>query len=178
MKTSLTSINWVSAPLWGTWWIGPRTREKMTITPVRKECMSCCFLVKSQKQKTLGSTAVMCCFLMCDSYLQTRWRKITNRPSLEYRKSISLPLKNMSGNYIAQWCLQERDNRIQAIQYENVGLQGEIRAKDQQIATLQRRYVGYLLNEDKNNGISIIAKNNEEAEYRYISICGQHGYRL
>ena len=103
MKTSLTSINWVSAPLWGTWWIGPRTREKMTITPVRKECMSCCFLVKSQKQKTLGSTAVMCCFLMCDSYLQTRWRKITNRPSLEYRKSISLPLKNMSGNYIAQW---------------------------------------------------------------------------
>ena len=74
--------------------------------------------------------------------------------------------------------LQERDNRIHAIQYENVSLQGEIRAKDQQIAILQRRYVGYLLNEDKNNGISIIAKNNEEAEYRYISICGQHSYRL
>ena len=74
--------------------------------------------------------------------------------------------------------LQERDNRIQAIQYENVGLQGEIRAKVQQTATLQRRYVGYLSNENKNNGISIIAKNNEKAEYRYISVCGQHGYRL
>ena len=53
---------------------------------------------------------------------------------------------------------------------ENVGLQGKIRAEDQQIVTLQRRYVGYLLDEDKNNGASIIAKNNDEAEYPYISI--------
>ena len=29
-------------------------------------------------------------------------------------------------------------------EYENVGLQGEALAKDQQIAALQRRYVGYL----------------------------------
>ena len=42
---------------------------------------------------------------------------------------------------------------------------------------MRRRYVGYLTHEDKSNGISIIAKNNEEAEYPYISICGQHGYR-
>ena len=62
-------------------------------------------------------------------------------------------------------------------EYENLGLQGEIRAKNRQIAALQRGYVGYLSNEDKNNGISIIAKNNEEAWYLYISICGQHGYR-
>ena len=60
--------------------------------------------------------------------------------------------------------------------YENVSLQGEIRAKDHQIGVLQRRYVGHLSDEDKNNGISIIAKKNEE-EYPYISICGQHGYR-
>ena len=76
-----------------------------------------------------------------------------------------------------QQAIHERDNRIQAIQYENVGLQGKIRVKDQQIAALQRRYVGYLANEDKNNGITIIAKNNETAEYSYISMCGQHGYR-
>ena len=62
-------------------------------------------------------------------------------------------------------------------EHENVGLQGKIRAEDQQIAVLQRRYVGCLSEEDKNNGISIIAKNNEEAEYPYISICGQHAYR-
>ena len=61
--------------------------------------------------------------------------------------------------------------------YENLGLQGEIRARDQQIAALQRRYVAYFSDEDKNNGISIIAKNNDEAKYLYISICGQHGYR-
>ena len=58
-----------------------------------------------------------------------------------------------------------------------MGLQGEIRTKNQQIAALQRRYVGHLSNEDKNNAISIIMKNNEEVEYLYISICGQHGYR-
>ena len=73
--------------------------------------------------------------------------------------------------------LQDRDNQIQAIQYENISLQCEIRAKDQQIAALQKRCVGYLSDEDKNNSISIIAKNNEEEEYPYISICGQHGYR-
>ena len=50
-------------------------------------------------------------------------------------------------------------------EYENLGLQGKIWAKNQQIAALQRRYVGYLSDEDKNNGISIIAKNNDKAEY-------------
>ena len=73
--------------------------------------------------------------------------------------------------------LQDRENQIKAIQYENVGLQGEMRAKDLQIAASQRRYVGYLANEDKNNGTSIIVKNNEAAKYLYISICTQHGYR-
>ena len=62
-------------------------------------------------------------------------------------------------------------------EYENVRLQSKIRAKDQRIAALQRRYVGNLSDEDKNNDISIIVKNNEEEEYLYISICGQHGYR-
>ena len=52
-----------------------------------------------------------------------------------------------------------------------------MKAKDQQIAALQRYYLGYLSNEDKNNGISIIKKNNDKAEYPYISIYGQHGFR-
>ena len=66
---------------------------------------------------------------------------------------------------------------IKYSEYENLGLQGEIRAKDKQIAALQRRYAGYLSDEDKKNGIIIIAKNNDKAWYPYISICGQHGYR-
>ena len=49
-------------------------------------------------------------------------------------------------------------------EYESVGLQGEVRAEDQQIAALQRRYIGFLSDEDKNNGISIISKNNDEAD--------------
>ena len=45
-----------------------------------------------------------------------------------------------------------------------------MKAKDQQIAALQKRYVGYLSDEDMNNGINIITKNNDKAEYPYISI--------
>ena len=62
-------------------------------------------------------------------------------------------------------------------EYKNVGVQVEIRAKDQEIAALQRRYIDYLSDADKNNGISIITENNDDAGYLYISICGQHGYR-
>ena len=50
-------------------------------------------------------------------------------------------------------------------EYEKAGLQGETRAKDQQIAALSRRYVSHLSDEDKGNGISIIAMNNDEAGY-------------
>ena len=83
-----------------------------------------------------------------------------------------------------QLVIEEKDAAIALLnddlknrEYENVGLQGEIRARDQQITALQKRYVGYLSDEDKNNGITIIARNNQEAEYPYISICRQHGYR-
>ena len=83
-----------------------------------------------------------------------------------------------------QQAIEEKDpviallhDDLKSREYQNVGSQGKIRVKDQQIAALQRRYVGYLLDENKTNGISIIAKNNEEAEYSNISICGQHGYR-
>ena len=62
-------------------------------------------------------------------------------------------------------------------EYKNVSLQGEISEKDQQIAALPRRYVEYLSDEDKNNGISIIAKDSDEAECACISLYGQHGYR-
>ena len=94
-----------------------------------------------------------------------------------------LTKKGMEKIQKEQQAIEEKDAAIALLnddlkncEYENIGLQGKIRAKDQQIAALQRRYVGYLSDEDKNNGISIIAKNNE-AEYLYISICRQHGYR-
>ena len=95
-----------------------------------------------------------------------------------------LTKKGMEKIQKEQQAIEEKDAAIALLsddlkncEYENIGLQGKIRAKDQQIAALQRRYVGYLSDEDKNNGISIIAKNIDESESLYISICGQHGYR-
>ena len=54
-------------------------------------------------------------------------------------------------------------NQIQPMQHENTALQVELWAKNQQKAALKKRYVGYLAIEDKNNGIAIITKSNEEA---------------
>ena len=56
-------------------------------------------------------------------------------------------------------------------------MQNEIGAKDQQIAPLQRYYVGYLANKDKTNGIIIISRNGEAPKYPYISVCRHHGCR-
>ena len=56
-------------------------------------------------------------------------------------------------------------------------MQGEIRDKDQHIAHLQQRNVPLLEDEEKNYSMTIIAKNEEDVEYMFISICGQHGYR-
>ena len=66
-----------------------------------------------------------------------------------------------------QQTIQEQGNRIQTIQYENIGLQGEIRVKVRQIVTLQRNYVDYLSGEDKSNGIIII----EASTMKKQSIC-------
>ena len=68
-------------------------------------------------------------------------------------------------------------NRTQALQYDNVGLKGKIRAKDHEIAFLERRYLGYLTNEDKSNGITIIAKSNKATGSLYIFTYRHHGYR-
>ena len=68
-----------------------------------------------------------------------------------------------------QQAIQQGNNQIEGIKFENVRLQDEMQAKDQEIAVLERCYVNYLANEDKKKGINIIAKN-EQAEYSYISM--------
>ena len=45
-----------------------------------------------------------------------------------------------------QQAVEDRDNRIQAIEYKNVGLQGEIRAKDRQIKASQERIEDLIAN--------------------------------
>ena len=118
--------------------------------------MSCCFLFNSPRQKKFRKH--------CSNVLFPHVRQQLTNKMEEYHQQA---LKEIDA------ALAHRDHSNTSL----VGLQGKIRAKNQQIATLQRRYVGYLSNEDKNNGISIITKNNEEAEYPYITIYGKNGYR-
>ena len=76
----------------------------------------------------------------------------------------------------SQDLVKQLDQRVTQLQCNNTGLQGEIRAKDQEIDVLRQRHVPLLENEEKNYGITIIAKNDESAEYPFISICGRQGY--
>ena len=62
-----------------------------------------------------------------------------------------------------QQAITDCDNRIQAINYQDMVIQGKTLAKYQEIAAFQKFYVGCFTNEDKNNGITIIAKNDEVA---------------
>ena len=64
-----------------------------------------------------------------------------------------------------QKAIEERDNRIQAIDYENVGLQGEITAYQAQlqvsqnrITELVERYVDHCRNPSKDNIVIIVRK--------------------
>lgn len=68
--------------------------------------------------------------------------------------------------------LQDCGYTFQHIHYENAGLQGEIRAKDQDIATLQKHYVSYLANEDKNKDITIMRKMMKQLTISmYLYVC-------
>ena len=57
--------------------------------------------------------------------------------------------------------LTESQDLVRQLEYANTGMQGEIRAKDQQIAHLEQRYVHLLAEEKKNYGMTIVAKNDE-----------------
>ena len=120
--------------------------------------LNCCFLVSSIDQKTLEGTATVGCFLIIDSNLQTRYRKIISKLSLRAKVSIILSSKN----------------EIQAIQYENVGLQVEIQARDHQnerckntITHLRERYLDHTRDPGKQN---IICKKTHNFNYWFVSL--------
>ena len=109
----------------------------------------------------------------CEEVLPREVRKLAGEIDAErhkvQEKDMQLALLNDD--------LTESENLVRELEFNNTGLQGEIRAKDQELAVLRQRHVPLLKNEEKNYGITIIAKNDESAEYPFISICGQHGYR-
>ena len=103
---------------------------------------------------------------VCEEVLPREVRKLT---AVVEEKDIQIALL---GDDLAR-----SQELVRQLEYHNTGLQGEIRAKDQQIAHLQQQHVPLLEIESKNYGITIIAKNDESVEYPFISICGQYGYR-
>ena len=73
-----------------------------------------------------------------------------------------------------QQAVEEQDNRIQAIEYENVGLQGEITAYQAQlqvsqnrIAELVERYVDHCRNLSKDNIVIIVRKHTTPENDKY-----------
>ena len=70
-----------------------------------------------------------------ETVLPKEVRKLSQKLEEHHRRTTQL-----------QQAITYRDNRIQAIKYENVGLQAEIRAKDQQIEASQERIEDLIAN--------------------------------
>ena len=64
--------------------------------------------------------------------------------------------------------VQDVDKQLVDLEHENHELQNEVER-------IQERYVPYLQNTRKDNGMAVIQKNNGD-EYPYVAICGQQGY--
>ena len=64
--------------------------------------------------------------------------------------------------------LEVANNRCRQLEFNSVGLQGEIRAKNQQIAQLQERYVDYANDPGLDNVVMIVRKHTTEAEDRHF----------
>ena len=113
----------------------------------------------------------------------TKWltRKGVEKVGQEHKKAIEEKQREIDERDMQIALLDDdlavRRDRVRQLEFNNTGMQGEIRAKDWHIAHLQQQYVPLLEDEKKNYGMTIIAKNNESAEYPFISICGQHDYR-
>ena len=98
-----------------------------------------------------------------ETVLSREERKLSQKLEEHHRRTTQL-----------QQVVEDRDNRIQAIEYENVGLQGEIRAKDQQIeasqnriAKLVERYVDYCRNPSNDNIVLIARKHTTPENDKY-----------
>ena len=75
--------------------------------------------------------------------------------------------------------ITDQDNKIQAIQYENVGLQGEVRAKNQQIARCENRIQDLIERHVPRRGVidtvlSLIDKQCENEPHKFYMIRCQY----
>ena len=66
-------------------------------------------------------------------------------------------------------------HKVQDVGKQLVDLEHENRELQNRVERLQERYVPYLQDTRKDNGMAVIQKNNGD-EYPYVAICGQQGY--
>ena len=133
-------------------------------TVLLKELGIYCFLLRCNKVE-----AEPFMDWVVETVLPREVRKLSQKLEEHHRRATHL-----------QQAVEDRDNRIQAIEYENVGLQGEIRAKDRQIeanqnriAELVERYVDQCRNPSKDNIVIIVRKHTtpENDKYHNFPCC-------
>ena len=71
--------------------------------------------------------------------------------------------------------LDAEQHKVQDVGKQLVDLEHENRELQNEVERLQERYVPYLQDTRKDNGMAVIQKNNGD-EYPYVAICGQQGY--
>lgn len=64
--------------------------------------------------------------------------------------------------------LTEVQGQVRQLEFDNVGLQGEIRAKDQEIATLYNRHVPNAQDPGKDNIVLIVRKHTNNDKYQHL----------
>ena len=111
-------------------------------TVLLKEPGLYCFLLRCGKEKAEPFMK-----WVCKEILPRKVRKLT--ASIEEKDS-ALALLNDD--------LTEREDQIQQLEHYNVGLHGEIRAKDQEIARLHERSVPNAIDPGKDNVVLIVRK--------------------
>ena len=101
-------------------------------------------------------------------------QKLTDIAIEDIKKGHQVAIENIGRQH--QLAIEERDNHhhleIQGLQYENVGLQGEVRACERNIERLQQRYVNERGNID--NTLIAIEKNKPDEEGKP----GRHPYAI
>ena len=71
--------------------------------------------------------------------------------------------------------LDAERHKVQDVSKQLVDLEHENHELQNEVERLQERYVPYLQDTRKDNGMVVIQKNNGD-EYPYVAICGQQGY--
>ena len=98
-------------------------------------------------------------------------KQLTNKMVEEHQRAIR-ERENVIEEKDAAIALLNDD--LEDVSKQLVNLEHENRELQNKVKRLQKRYVPYLQDNKKDNGMVIVQKNNGD-EYPYVAICGQQG---